>query len=235
MIDIKFVWIESARKYGYVLTIIDVFTRQILGWVVAMHITQHTVKAIWEEIILDHLQPNNMLTRGITIEVRNDNDKRFSAKLVQEFFKENYLEQVFTHPYTPQENGHIESFHAILGRSLDKCHFETIEDLDMHLHLFYDRYNNRRLHGSIANLPPNIFNEQWSQGNILRCVDIKNKRVKFKLMIPYRDITLSGNKHLSVASCLIDDSLDGNQLSSKVSDVTTLQPSVQKSPAVASC
>jgi transposase InsO family protein len=31
-------------------------------------------------------------------------------KLIQEFFKENYLNQVFTHPYTPQENGHIESF-----------------------------------------------------------------------------------------------------------------------------
>jgi transposase InsO family protein len=45
------------------------------------------------------------LERGINIEVRNDNDSRFSAKLIQEFFKENYLNQVFTHPYTPQENG----------------------------------------------------------------------------------------------------------------------------------
>jgi len=233
--DIKFVWIESARQHGYILTVIDVFTRQVLGWVAAMNITQHTVKAIWEEIIIDHLQANDMLTKGIHIEVRNDNDKRFSAKLVQNFFKENYLDQVFTHPYTPQENGHIESFHAILGRSLDKCHFETIEDLDMHLHLFYDRYNNRRLHGSIANLPPNVFNTQWRQNNIMRCVDTENKRIKFKLMIPYRNITISGNKHLSVASCLIDGSLDGNQQLSKVSDVTTLQPSVQKSPAVASC
>lgn len=233
--DIKFVWIESARQHGYILTVLDVFTRQVLGWVAAMNITQHAVKAIWEEIIIDHLQPNDMLTKGINIEVRNDNDKRFSAKLVQDFFRENYLDQVFTHPYTPQENGHIESFHAILGRSLDKCHFETIDDLDIHLHLFYDRYNNRRLHGSIANLPPNIFNTQWHQGNVMRCVETDKKRVKFKLMIPYRNITISGNKHLSVASCLIDDSLDGNQKLQKVSDVTTLQSSVQKSPAVASC
>jgi hypothetical protein len=176
-----------------------------------------------------------MLVKGICIEVRNDNDKRFSAKMVQDFFKENYLDQVFTHPYTPQENGHIESFHSILGRSLDKHHFETIEDLDMHLHLFYDRYNNRRLHGSVANLPPNIFNKQWHQNNIIRCIDTENKRVKFKLMVPYRNITISGNKHLSVASCMVGDSLDGNHQSSKVGDVTTLQPSVQKSPAVASC
>ena len=233
--DIKFVWIESARQHGYVLTVIDVFTRQVLGWMAAMNITQYSVKAIWEEIIINHLQANDMLTRGINIEVRNDNDKRFSAKLVQEFFKENYLNQVFTHPYTPQENGHIESFHAILGKSIDKYHFETIDDLNLHLHLFYDRYNNRRLYSSIANLPPNIFSDQWHQGNIIRCVDTVKKKVKFKLKIPYRYINLSGNKHHREASCLIEDSLDGNQKSQKVSDVTTLQPSVQKSRAVTSC
>jgi len=200
-----------------------------------MNITQHTVKAIWEEIIVKHLQPNDMLSKGIHIEVRNDNDKRFSAKMVQKFFKDNYLNQVFTHPYTPQENGHIESFHAILGKSLEKYHFETIDDLDIHLHLFYDRYNNRRLHSSIANLPPNVFKTQWHLGNIMRCVDTRVKKVKFKFMIPYREITISGNKNLGVASCLISDSHDGKQKSQKVSDVTTLQPSVQKSPAVASC
>jgi len=55
--------------------------------------------------------------------------------MVKDFFKNNCLDQVFTHPYTPQENGHIESFHAILGRSLDRYSFNTIEDLDIHLHL----------------------------------------------------------------------------------------------------
>ncbi|MFV0248937.1 MAG: hypothetical protein ACK5H1_08250 [Tenacibaculum sp.] len=28
------------------------------------------------------------------------NDKRFSANMIQAFFKENHLHQVFTHPYT---------------------------------------------------------------------------------------------------------------------------------------
>jgi hypothetical protein len=36
-----------------------------------------------------------------------------SAPKDLEFFVENHLNQVFTHPYTTQENGHIESFHAI--------------------------------------------------------------------------------------------------------------------------
>jgi hypothetical protein len=49
----------------------------------------------------------------INIEVR-DNDSRFSAKLIQEFLKRTI--QVFTSPYI-QENGHIESFHAILAKN----------------------------------------------------------------------------------------------------------------------
>jgi transposase InsO family protein len=78
-----------------------------------------------------------LLGRGINI--RNDNDSRFSAKLIQEFFKENYLNQVFTHPYTPQENGHIESFHAILAKKLRLLIFWSIDELEEVLTLFYEQ------------------------------------------------------------------------------------------------
>jgi len=135
--DIKFIWIESERRHGYILTIIDVFTRVVLAWHVGMSITQQTVKEIWVRIIQNHLQENDMLNSGVSIEIRNDNDPRFTAKSVQQFFADNYLNQVFTHPYTPQENGHIESFHAILGRSLDRRHFETLLQVENHLHEFY--------------------------------------------------------------------------------------------------
>jgi len=186
--DIKFLWIEEHKKHAYILTVIDVFTRVVLHWHIGFSITQHTVKRIWESIIIDHLQPNDMLKKEITIEVRNDNDPRFSAKMVQDFFKENHLNQVFTHPYTPQENGHIESFHAILGKSLDQRHFESLEQAEIYLTLFYTKYNNVRLHGSIANLPPMIFWKQWELGNIKR-IELANKKIKFKLLIPYHKIS----------------------------------------------
>jgi hypothetical protein len=59
---------------------------------------------------INHLQPNNCFGKRKSIEVRNDNDSRFSAKVDSGIFKENYLNQVFTHPYTPQEKGHIGVF-----------------------------------------------------------------------------------------------------------------------------
>jgi len=236
--DIKFVWIEERRTHAYILTILDVFSRKVLKWTCAMSITHHTVNAIWTEIVEDYLQPNDLLSKGVHIEVRNDNDKRFSAHKVQAFFQENYMNQVFTHPYTPQENGHIESFHSILGRSLDRHVFYTLEQLEQHLTLFYEKYNNERLHGSIANLPPNIYLQQWELGRIIICVDTIKRTTKPKLNIAYNEIKiLSGNGIQKEASCLNKLTLEEEIYSPiKMGDVTTfLQPSVQRSPSVASC
>ena len=231
--DIKFVWIEQQRRHAFILTVLDVFTRTALEWHIGFSITQHTVKQIWESVITNHLQTNDMLNKGISIEVRNDNDPRFSAKMVQEFFETNHLNQVFTHPYTPQENGHIESFHAILGKSLDQRHFDTLEQAQMHLTLFYMKYNQVRLHGSIANLAPMIFWKQWELGNIRR-IELPKKKIKFKLLIPYHQI--SGNEDLREVSCLDSLAFDRLDNTSKENGAISLnQPSVQKEPSVVSC
>ena len=231
--DIKFVWIEQQRRHAFILTVLDVFTRTALEWHIGFSITQHTVKHIWESVITNHLQANDMLEKGISIEVRNDNDPRFSAKMVQEFFEANHLNQVFTHPYTPQENGHIESFHAILGKSLDQKHFETLDQAEIHLALFYIKYNQVRLHGSIANLPPMTFWQQWELGNIKR-IELPKKKIKFKLLIPYHQI--SGNKDLKEVSCLNSLAFDRLEKSSKENGAMSLnQLSVQKEPSIVSC
>lgn len=196
--DIKFVWVEEYKMHCYVLTTIDTFTRVVLHWVVAYSIKKHDVKKAWEHIIINHLQPNNCIEKGINIEVRNDNDSRFSAKLIQDFFKENYLNQVFTHPYTPQENGHIESFHAILAKKLRPFNFWSIDELEGVLTLFYEKYNNERLHSSVCNLPPNIFLECWNKKLIEQIRDEIKWKITFKLKIPYNQI--SGNTSLKCSS-----------------------------------
>ena len=226
--DIKFVWIEEFKRHAYVLTIIDTFTRVVLHWTVAYYIKKEAVKKAWEHIIINHLQPNNCLDKGIHIEVRNDNDSRFSAKLVQEFFKENYLNQVFTHPYTPQENGHIESFHAILAKKLSPFNFWTIDELKEVLTIFYEKYNNERLHSSVCNLPPNIFLECWNKGLIEQKRDEIKRKITFKLKIPYQQI--SGNTSLKCSSLqnleippFLADELNFNEM---ISAETFLQTSV---------
>jgi len=195
--DIKFQWVVSHQRYAYILTIIDCFTRKALHWQVAYSITSRQVIRAWEQVIVNYLQPYNMLGRKLTIEVRNDNDSRFAAQQVQAFMEENHLSQVFTHPYTPEENGHIESFHAILGKSLGRKTFRIIEELEAHLEHFYHTYNNVRLHGSLDHLPPSLFWGLWKDG-LIESTPRKNKPLKHKLKIPH--YYLSGNGSLRAAS-----------------------------------
>ena len=135
--DIKYFWIAEQRRYAYVLTIIDTFTRYVLDWRLGYTMKTYQVKEVWEKIIINYLQPRNLLKEGVHIEVRNDNGPQFSSKKTQAFFKENYLNQVFTHAYTPQENGHVESFHSILSTSIGNQQFWTLSDLENRLKIFY--------------------------------------------------------------------------------------------------
>jgi len=185
------------------------------------------VKQAWEEIITEYLQSADLLRKGIHIEIRNDNGPQFGSKIIRAFFEENHLNQVFTHPYTPQENGHVESFHSILSSALGEQGFWDFDSLIQRLTIFYEKYNNVRLHGSIANLSPRVFWDMWEQGNISQTV-MKNKRVKFRLMIPYQQ--LSGNMNLREVPCSRSKPLDGvenEHQNEMIGADSFLQPSVK--------
>lgn len=226
--DIKFVWVEEYRRHAYVLTVLDTFTRAALHWHVGYQIKQGHIKRIWEHVILNFLQPYNCLGKKMRIEVRNDNDSRFIAGTVQEFFEENRLNQVFTHPYTPQENGHIESFHAILSERLSRQIFWSLGELEQCLTLFYEKYNNHRLHSSVCYLPPMVFWQCWEQGYVKRIVNEKQRKMKFKLLVPYHK--LSGNMNLREVPCSPSQTLDGLEKEPVFKEmygaVTLPQPSV---------
>jgi transposase InsO family protein len=229
--DIKSKWITRERRNGYILTILDTFSRQALYWQAGLCMTQHQVTHAWDQVIKHHLQPADLLSKKLHVEVRSDNGPQFIASMVQGYFKDNHLDQVFTHPYTPQENGHIESFHAILGACLDR---HTIWDLDQLLEVlsgFYEGYNGKRIHGSTAYLWPDLFEQAWHSGLIERTVDSRY-RVKFKLLTPYQEL-LSGCMSLKGVSCSIPK---GSYNTQQVSGPGSLQtPSVTRSPSVASC
>jgi transposase InsO family protein len=226
--DIKFVWVEEHRRFAYVLTVVDTFTRVALYWHVGYQIRQAQIKSIWEYIIVRYLQPYDCLGKQIQIEIRNDNDSRFVARAVQKFFRENQLTQVFTHPYTPQENGHIESFHAILSEKLSRQTFWSLAELEQCLTLFYEKYNNHRIHSSICYLPPMVFWNLWEQGHIKSYRDEKKRKITFRLLIPYHK--LSGNMNLREVPCSPATTLDGLEQVSEEKEmngaVSFQQPSV---------
>lgn len=203
--DIKQVYCNEKRRYAYVLSIIDTFTRVVVFWEARYNMKHQQVISAWESVIEHIIQPFVKKEREIHIEVRNDNGPQFSANKLRTFFEENGLNHVFTHPYTPQENGHIESFHSILSKTLDNYTFWSIEDLEKRLDTFYHKYNNERIHGSTAQLPPILFWRLWNDDKIER-KELSKRKVKFTLIGSYQQ--LSGNTSQRAAPCLNLNELD---------------------------
>jgi hypothetical protein len=76
---------------------------------------------------------------------------------------------------------------------LGKQVFWSVDELEQRLDRFYQAYNYERVHASIAYLPPMTFWLEWEQGHIER-KEMKNKTIKFRLTIPYHEISGNGNQ-----------------------------------------
>ena len=204
--DIKMVWVAEYRRHAYVLNIIDTFTRSILYWSVGYQMRQKQIRHALSQVIEKYLQPYDMLKENLHVELRNDNGSQFCARSVKQFLEENHVKQTFTHPYTPEENGHVESFHNILKKALGKHAFWSLSDLEERLKGFYETYNKKRLHASTAYLAPHQFWKCWEEGLIDR-IEMEKKRVKFKLNVPYQQ--LSGFENLREVFCADFTALEG--------------------------
>ncbi len=185
--DIKYIWISESQRYAFVLTVLDTFTRYALAYRVAYSMKTAQVKQVWEYVISTYFQGVLKPDCELDIEVRTDNGKQFSSEEIKAFFKDNYLMQVFTHPYTPEENGHIESFHKTLGKAIDCDVFATLAEAEQRLDTFYNSYNNKRSH-TATKVPPAIFWALYDQGNVEVQI-LEKRKSRYILKVAYQDIS----------------------------------------------
>ena len=186
--DIKYIYIHEKHGYAFVLTVIDTYTRYVLHWAAGYSMRSKQVKQVWEYILANYIQPIRGKSAEVEIEVRSDNGKLFSSKEIMTFFEDNALTKVFTHPYTPEENGHIESFHSKLGKALKNDRFADLQALEKRLSQFYTLYNNKRSHWSIKGLPTAIFWALEDFGYVEVVTDQERRTNKVLLNVAYQDI-----------------------------------------------
>lgn len=186
--DIKYVYIHEKRRYAFVLTVIDTYTRYVLHWAAGYSMRTQQVQQVWEYIIAQYIQPIRGKSAEVEIEVRSDNGKQFGSTEIKKFFSTNDLTKVFTHPYTPEENGHIESFHSKLGKALKNDRFADLQALEKRLEKFYTMYNNKRSHGSLRGLPPAIFWALDDLGYAQVIINEEKRTSSVRLNVAYQDI-----------------------------------------------
>jgi len=163
--DIKMIWIPNMGKNAYLLSVIDVHTRKILGYTLAFNVKQKEVIELLSTIIDKYPVPESLI-------IRSDNGSQFIARSVRDFIHTVGFEQEFTHVATPEENAHIEAYHGTLKRDIfDRMDYRTFGEIEQIIKRYVPFYNNERFHGLLGKITPN---EKWQQDENLI---LKQKKV----------------------------------------------------------
>lgn len=141
--DIKYIYIQGARRNALLLTILDVFSRWVMVQSLSWQVKQEDAKDLLEQLFESYPTPDKIV-------IRNDNGSQFIAEKVREFLAEKQVVQEFTKPATPQQNAHIESYHSIIERTIcQRYEFANLKVAKETFDRFKTFYNFERIHGGI--------------------------------------------------------------------------------------
>lgn len=159
--DIKYVYVQGESRNVYLLNIIDVYSRVVIG-----HLLSPKMKAIQVVGLLNYVfRAFNIDPERIDVLIRTDNGCQFIATVVREYFEKTGVKHEFTHVATPEENAYVESFHSIIERELfQRFEFESFKHAKEKVDDYMEWYNMRRLHGSLGyKTPMAVLNETLSK------------------------------------------------------------------------
>ena len=129
-----------------ILNIIDEFTRECPGILVARKITTQDVIDL-----LFHL----FIFRGIPEHLRSDNGPEFTARSIRAWLSRIGVKTLFIERGSPWENGYIESFNGKLrDELLNREIFTTLEEAKVLIEQWRKEYNQVRPHSAKNYRPP---------------------------------------------------------------------------------
>lgn len=146
-------WIKVTGSFWYLIAIIDLYSRKIVGHAVRPQATSQEVKDVFDKALANEglLAMNSQMPKSLS-----DRGSQMRSKSIRRFFADLGITQLFARPHTPADNAEIESFFATAkGERLYKMVYDDpimmINDVDS----FVIFYNNDRLHQGLGFVTPN--------------------------------------------------------------------------------
>lgn len=135
--------------YFYLYVILDIFSRYVVGWMIADRECQHLAKALIQKTTLKHdIQPNQLI-------LHSDNGPSMTSQTVSQLLDKIGVTKTHNRPYTSNDNPFSESHF----KTLKYCpefpdRFESIECAEKFCREFFNWYNNLHYHSGILFLKP---------------------------------------------------------------------------------
>jgi putative transposase len=148
--DITYIW--TLEGWVYLASVMDLFSRKIVGWSLAAHMRKElAVTAL--KMAITQRQPDKELIH------HSDRGSQYCSHDYIDILKEKEMNISMSKKGDPYDNACIESFHATLKKDLIyrrrfKTREEAIKAVNYHISNFY---NERRRHSTLGNISPNQF------------------------------------------------------------------------------
>lgn len=142
-------YIKAGTKYQYLITIMDVYSRRILGWSLCQNRTADDVLPLLKRVI-SRRRPDPGLI------FHTDRGIEFMAYTIQEELSRHGLLRSYNRLGFCTDNAHMESFyHSLKGELIRGRKYESGEQLRLSLNSYINQfYNRERIHSGIGYLSP---------------------------------------------------------------------------------
>jgi putative transposase len=178
--DIKYVYIHGENRNAFLLTFLCTFCRYAPVWDLEYSMRNAQVIDLVMDFIHHTIVKENIDKEKTKVVIRTDNGPQFIAKKLASALDTIGLTHEYINPGTPQQNGHIESFHNTVTRLV--CNRNIFGDLNHARSIFQEfffAYNNTRVMKSLLYYPPKQFLKLWESGLIGIKKDKRNREIFF--------------------------------------------------------
>jgi len=138
-------YLRLGKHWRYLATVMDLFSRRIIGWTIAKtRTTAVTLRALKRAIALRRPKPGFIF--------HSDRGIEYSSYLYQTFLKSRGIVPSMNRPRTCQDNAHMESFfHSLKAELTHRRTFATDGHLSATLAGYINSfYNRKRIHSSLG-------------------------------------------------------------------------------------
>lgn len=140
-----FTYLKFKGKWIYVCTVIDLYTREIVGLsILNNHSSQLVINGLLDAL-MNHSKPKI---------IHSDQGSEYNSKSFVNFCSSLNILQSMSHPGCPWENGYQESFYNRFKVELaDYNRFETLGELVAEIYQQIHYYNHSRIHTKLRTSP----------------------------------------------------------------------------------
>ena len=134
--------------WAYLFNVEDVFSREWVSYVFDKYAVKENAILSVEKALIKHPE-------AVGVRLRTDHGSQYGSRAFKESMRVLQVKQEFIAVNTPEQNGHMESFHKTLKREYVWTRdFQSFQEAADAMQEAYLDYNQRRIHSALGYLTP---------------------------------------------------------------------------------